>query len=398
MVNYLYSSSPHVKSPRTTRRIMIDVCIALLPACIAGCVLNGIASPLYPEWGRLSFMHLAICCVTCVAAEWIYSLCCRKNFKQILHEFDFTSLVTGLLIGMNLYPTSKWYVGIFASIFAIVIVKMLFGGTGKNIVNPAIAGRIFAFIAFGAAFGGAMFYANPSDNSFVNYVTSPISDGIVSGLDAKGNVTGATPLQVLMGGVQDPTNTLTNLDLFLGTGVAGCIGETCKLALIVGGIYLVVRGVLNFRWPLVYIATTGVVSVIIAWIDNVNGYADVNPVTIGMAFDDAIGVFLPSILSGGLILGAIFMATDYVTTPNTKLGNYIYFLLLGIITAVLRKAIHGEAVSFAILIMNLLVPLFDAVIRRRPFGYVKPQRKPRAKKVKADETVSDEKVIAKEGE
>ena len=117
-----------------------------------------------------------------------------------------------------------------------------------------------------------------------------------------------------------------------------------------------------------------------------------------MAFDDAIGVFLPSILSGGLILGAIFMATDYVTTPNTKLGNYIYFLLLGIITAVLRKAIHGEAVSFAILLMNLLVPLFDAVIRRRPFGYVKPQRKPRAKKVKADEAVSDEKVIAKEGE
>lgn len=386
MANYVYSSSPHIKSPRTTRRIMIDVCIALLPACLAGCILNGIASPAYPEWGWLSFMHLAICCVTCVASEWIFSLCCKKSFKQILNEFDFTSLVTGLLIGMNLYPTSKWYVGIFASIFAIVIVKMLFGGTGKNVVNPAIAGRIFAFIAFGAAFGGTMYYQNPYNNEPLT-VTSSIGGG---------SVTGATPLQVLMGGVQDTTSTLSNWDLFLGTGVAGCIGETCKLALIVGGIYLVVRGVLNFRWPLVYIATTGVVSVIIAWIDNVNALTTVNSVMIEAALEDAIDVFLPSILSGGLILGAIFMATDYVTTPNTKLGNYVYFVLLGVLTAVLRKAVHGEAVSFAILLMNILVPLFDVIFRRKPFGYVKPQKQPRPKKVKTSE--ADEKLISKEGE
>lgn len=386
MANYVYSSSPHIKSPRTTRRIMIDVCIALLPACIAGCILMGTASPATPELGWLSFMHIAICCLTCVASEWIFSLCCKKSFKQILNEFDFTSLVTGLLLGMNLYPTSKWYVGILASIFAIVIVKMLFGGTGKNLVNPAIAGRIFAFIAFGAAFGGVMGYMGPSGSAWS--IESPLSHGSVTA--------GATPLQILMGG--EGTSTLTNLDLFLGTGVAGTIGETCKLALIVGGIYLVIRGVLNFRWPLVYIATTGVVAVLIAWIDNVNALSNVNSVMIGEAFKDALGVFLPSILSGGLILGAIFMATDYVTTPNTKLGNYIYFVFLGVLTAVLRRYVaHGEAVSFAILLGNLIVPLLDLYVRRKPFGYVKPEKKPRQKKVKTAEPVTDQKTM-KEGE
>lgn len=370
MAKFVYSSSPHVKSPRTTKRIMIDVCIALLPACIAGCVLMGMANPAYPQLGWLSFMHLAICCLTAVASEFIYLLCCKKSFTNILREFDFTSLVTGLLIGMNLYPTSKWYTGMLASVFAIVVVKMLFGGTGKNIVNPAIAGRIFAFIAFGAAFGGAMTYANPANGNAIN-VTSPVTGN---------SLAGATPLQALFGA--ELTGSLSNLDLLLGTGVAGTIGETCKIALIIGGIYLVVRGVLNFRWPLVYIVSTGVVAVLIAWIEGVSSLETVNGVMIGVKFEEAIKIFLPSILSGGLILGAIFMATDYVTTPNTKLGNYIYFVLLGVLTAVLRRAVKGEAVSFAILLMNLLVPMFDLYIRRKPFGYVKPVKQ---KKVKAKE-------------
>ena len=373
MAKYVYSSSPHIKSPRTTRRIMIDVCIALLPACIAGCILMGIANPAYPQLGLLSFVQLLICCVSSVASEFVYLLCCKKSFKTILKEFDFTSLVTGLLIGMNLYPTSKWYVGILASVFAIVVVKMLFGGTGKNIVNPAIAGRIFAFIAFGAAFGGAMGFVNPANGNAVS-ITSTVSKGSVTA--------GATPLQIMFGA--EGTSTLTNLDLFLGTGVPGTIGEVCKLALIVGGIYLVVRGVLNFRWPLVYIASTGVVAVLIAWIDGVNALdpnlsAAARSVMVEKCFTEAIGTFLPSILSGGLILGAIFMATDYVTTPNTKLGNYIYFVLLGVLTAVLRRAVKGEAVSFAILLMNLLVPLFDMYIRRKPFGYVRPVKEKKAK-------------------
>ncbi len=391
-MSYVYSSSPHIKSPRTTRSIMIDVCIALLPACLAGVILMFTANAAFPMLGALSLMHLVICCVTSVAAEWVFLLCCKKPFKQILAEFDFSSLVTGLLIGMNLYPTSKWYVGILASIFAVVVVKMLFGGTGKNLVNPAIAGRVFAFIAFGAAFGGAMSYVNPNTNSPMVF-TSPISGGKVEGFDASGAVTGATPLQVLMGSAgTGATNTLSNLDLFLGTGVAGCIGETCKLALIVGGIYLVVRGVLNFRWPLVYIATTGVVSVLIAWISGCyNSEGVFIPELMGTKFAQAWEVFLPSILSGGLILGAIFMATDYVTTPNTKVGNYVYFVFLGILTAVLRKAVKGEAVSFAILLGNLVVPLIDMYIRRKPFGYVKPQKQRKAKP-------ADEAVVAKEGD
>ena len=369
MAQYVYSSSPHIKSPNTTKRIMIDVCIALLPACIAGCVLMGASNAAYSKLGLLSFMQLLICCVSSVVAEFVFLLCCRKSFKTILQEFDFTSLVTGMLIGMNLYPTSKWYVGILASVFAIVVVKMLFGGTGKNVVNPAIAGRIFAFIAFGAAFGGAMGFVNPNNGEAVS-ITSAISGGNVTA--------GATPLQTLFN--TDYTSTLSNLDLFLGTGVAGTIGETCKLALIAGGIYLVVRGVLNFRWPLVYIFTTGVVAVLIAWIEGcIRDDGKFVVALMGSQLVPALNTFLPSILSGGLILGAIFMATDYVTTPNTKVGNYVYFVCLGVLTAVLRRAVKGEAVSFAILLMNLLVPLFDLYIRRRPFGYVKPAREKKAK-------------------
>ena len=146
MSNYVYSSSPHIKSPRTTRRIMIDVCIALAPACIAGCVLLGLAEA---RLGWLSLLvlglaclRLAIACLTAVASEFVYLLCCKKKFADILHNFDFSSLVTGMLVGMNMYATSQWYAVMLASIFAVVVVKMLFGGTGKNIVNPAIAGRM----------------------------------------------------------------------------------------------------------------------------------------------------------------------------------------------------------------------------------------------------------------
>lgn len=366
MSNYVYSSSPHVKSSRTTKRIMIDVCIALLPACIAGCILLGLTEA---RLGWMSLLVLVLACLSAVAAEFIFLLCCKRKFMDILREFDFTSLVTGLLVGMNMYATSKWYAVILASVFAIVIVKMLFGGTGKNVVNPAIAGRIFAFIAFGMMFGGAAV----KDDELV-----------LSQLDPIRRITGATPLQAFYN--SNKVNTLNNLDLLLGTGQMGCIGEICKLALIIGGIYLVVRGVLNFRWPLVYIVVTGVVSVLIVWIQSCYVIVDDEKIfraaLLGINFGEAWNSFLPSILSGGLMLGAIFMATDYVTTPNTKLGNYIYFALLGILTAVLRNAVHGEAVSFAILIMNLLVPLFDLYIRRRPFGYVKPVKEKKVKAVK----------------
>ncbi|MBQ3067261.1 MAG: RnfABCDGE type electron transport complex subunit D [Clostridia bacterium] len=370
MSKYVYSSSPQIKSPTTTKRIMIDVCIALLPAVIAGIVLIAMAET--SRGGSAipntinAILLMALSCISAVGAEFVYKLCCKKDFATILKEFDFSSLVTGMLVGMNLYSTSKWYVAILASVFAIVVVKMIFGGTGKNLFNPAIAGRIFAFISFGAAFGGTMHYTE-------KYITG------VNG----GYIVGATPLQGLFGEVD---STLTNLDLLLGTGVPGCIGETCKIALLIGGLYLVIRGVLNFRWPLVYILSTGVFSVIVAWITGYNAMIEaakaadivINSVLqsfyLQTAFIDALGAFIPSILSGGLILGAVFMATDYVTTPNTKLGNYIYFLLCGALTAILRYAVGGEVVSFVILFMNILVPLFDMYIVRKPFGFVKAKK------------------------
>ncbi|NCA92731.1 RnfABCDGE type electron transport complex subunit D [bacterium] len=318
MQQVLVSDSPHVRSKRTTKHIMLDVIIALLPAAIIGCVYFGLKA----------LMVLAISTATAVATEIIYSLLQKKDIKIIFKEFDFTSIVTGLLLGLTLSSTVPWYVPFLASIFAIAVVKMLFGGTGKNIVNPAIAGRVFAFIAF----QGVMI------SGYVNANIAPINGTIQSG---------ATALTALLNGGTEAVS-LSSLDLFLGTGVAGCIGETSKLALLIGGIYLCIRRVISWQYPTIYIIVTGLMAVILS------------------KFDFAL--FLPSILSGGLFLGAIFMATDYVTSPNNKKACYIYFVLLGIITAVLRKATHIEVVSFAILLMNLIVPLFNSHIRPRPFG------------------------------
>ncbi len=341
-----YSLAPHVKSPRTTRGIMIDVCIALLPACIVGCIFFGFGAVLM----------LVVSVLFAVASEVVYKLCAKVPFEQILNEFDFSSVVTGLLIGMNMYATSKWYAAALASVFAVVVVKMLFGGTGKNIVNPAIAGRIFAFISFGAAFGGTM----AQETKYLSQI-SP-SHFIEAG---------ATPLAHIYG---EATSSLGYLDLLLGTGVSGTVGEVCKLALILGGVYLVVRQVLNFRWPVVYIGSTFIVTALLAFFSAMSEYKLGTPQWSAFAGDNfvaALGTGLEGILTGGLMLGAIFMATDYVTTPNTKLGNYIYFALLGILTAVLRKMVGGEVVSFVILLGNIIVPLIDTYIVRKPFGKMK---------------------------
>ena len=313
-----YSSSPHVKTKRTTRFIMANVCIALLPSCIAGCIF----------FGLYALLLLSLAVVSAFLSEVIYKLLEKKSLNQIIKEFDFTSIVTGLLVGMTVGVNYPWYTVIFGSVFAIIVVKMLFGGTGCNLVNPAIAGRIFIFI------------------SFQSVVTAWVLPNFAS--INQNALTGATALDSLL---KTGNTNLSLLDLFLGTGVAGCIGETCKLALILGGIYLAVLGIINILYPIIYIVITGVFTVVLC--------------------DFNFELFLPSILSGGLILGAIFMATDYVTTPNTNLGNIIYFALLGLITAGLRVATKMEVVSFSILLMNLVVPLIDKFIVLKPFGYKK---------------------------
>lgn len=325
-----FSSSPHVKSPKTTRQIMIHVCIALMPAVIMGIVL----------FGGMAALILSLSLVSAVASEFVYLLICKKPFRQIAREFDFTSCVTGLLVGMSIGVNYPWYAPIFGSVFAIIVVKMIFGGTGKNLVNPAVTGRIFIFMSFQAMVGA---WVIPNINS--------ITGGQIN--------SGAT----ILGGLLDAKNptfpTLSNWDLLLGTGLAGCIGETCKLALILGGIYLAVLGIINIGYPVIYVAVTGLFTVAL------NGFN--------------FGYFLPAILSGGLMLGAIFMATDYTTTPNTTLGNIIYFVMLGLITAGLRQATHMEVVSFAILFMNLFVPLIDKFVLPNPFGYKKIKKAKGAK-------------------
>lgn len=324
---YAYSSSPHVKNVRTTKNIMIDVCIALAPACIMGIIY----------FGYMAAVLLAVSVASAVLSEFIYLLIAGKKPCEILKQFDFSSCVTGLLIGMVIGVQSPVYVPIFGSAFAIIVVKMLFGGTGKNLVNPAVTGRIFVFISFTAVLAGG--WVEPSI-------------GAILGGTSISPETGAT---ILTDSYQASASTnLSALDMLLGTGLTGCIGETCKLALLVGGVYLVVRKVINGLYPLIYIAVTGLFTVCL------NG------------FDFA--TFLPSILTGGLILGAIFMATDYTTTPNTTLGNVIYFVMLGLLTAGLREATKMEVVSFAILLMNLTVPLIDKFVISKPFGFKKPEK------------------------
>lgn len=318
---YAFSISPHVKSVKTTKNIMIDVCIALLPACIMGVIYFGLKA----------LLILSLALISAVVSEFIYLLIGGKKINEIKREFDFTSCVTGLLVGMCIGVNYPWYAPIFGSVFAIVVVKMLFGGTGKNLVNPAVTGRIFIFMSFQTVVGAWVLPSITAIGGTSIITEATALDGIIKGQPA-----------------------FSNLNLLLGTGIAGCIGETCKVALILGGIYLALRGVINIIYPALYIATTGLFAVALG------------------GFDFAL--FLPNILSGGLMLGAIFMATDYTTTPNTTLGNVIYFIVLGLVTTGLRIATGMETVSFAILLMNLFVPLIDKFVINRPFGFVKQKK------------------------
>ena len=331
-MNLIVSPAPHIKTRRTTRTIMLDVLIALLPASAAGIVFFG--------WEAAVF--IAISLAGAFLTELVWYLIQHKVWtdsgilKDFFRQFDFTSLVTGLLLALCLpAQIEAWYMPLIGSIFAVGVAKMLFGGTGKNIVNPALAGRIMLFISFTAMTMYPAANFGPIATDAANFDPS-------AGSTQLGNFLSGQPM-------------LSALDLFLGTGVAGCIGETCKLALLVGYLYLCVRGVIKWYLPLLYIAATGLFA---------------------MALEGGFGInlFAEAIFSGGLFLGAIFMATDYVTTPKTTLGNIIYFIALGLFTAGLRKAVGIEVVSFAIFLMNFVVFLLDLVIRPRPFGSVKTRR------------------------
>lgn len=338
------STPPHVKSARTTKNIMLDVLIALVPCAVAGIIFFGFKALLIE----------AVSVLGAVATEFVYFFIANGGFKdkcknailtckKWLRQFDYTSAITGLILALILPTTVKWYEVLLGSVFSVALVKMLFGGTGKNLVNPAATGRVFVLLSFAVTTYSvcnveAINWWDLSPNLKVDDGNLIASATVLSGNLLEGNEAG-----------------VSLLDLFLGTGVAGCIGETCKLAIVAGYIYLCVRKVIKWWQPLLTVATCGVIGTLLT---AANGAINFN-------------FFLPSILSGGLMFASVFMATDYVTSPKSTAGQIVYYLAIGLLTAVLRHFKGEEVISFVIMLMNLIVPLIDTYIIRKPFGYKK---------------------------
>ena len=316
------SPSPHIKHSDTTSIIMIDVIIALIPALIWGVICFGIRA--------LAVVLLA------VGSAVFFEFAFNKLLKKPDPIKDFSAAVTGLLLGLNLPAATPYWMPIVGSFFAIVVVKGLFGGIGKNFMNPALAARVFLF-------------AWPEE---MTVYTMPFKR---LGLFASGEsiadvVSGATPLAALKAGNLPD---ISWVDLITGK-CAGCIGEVSTVLLIVGGIYLIVRKVITWHIPVAFIGSVALLSAIFPQ----NG--------------DVVAFVFSELFSGGLFLGAIFMATDYVTSPVTAKGRLIYGAMCGAIVVFIRYfGGYPEGVSFAILIMNTLVYYLDKFTRPRPFGKVK---------------------------
>lgn len=296
------STSPHIRSKISTQSIMRDVAISLLPAAVAGCIIFGISA----LWVILT------CIISAVLAEYVFNAITKRT--QTI--FDFSAVVTGLLLALNLPANTPLWQGAVGSVFAIIIVKCIFGGIGCNLVNPAITARVFMLVAF----------ANLATPAYP--------------LDA---VSSATPLVNLANG-----ENVNILDLFLGN-IGGAIGETSALALLIGGVYLLCKRVITWHIPVSIIGSVFVFSFLL------DGFSVINA--------------LAWILSGGLILGAFFMATDYVTSPATAKGKIIYGIGIAVITVLIRfYGNYPEGVSFAILMLNILNPYIEKASRRKLFG------------------------------
>ncbi len=319
MKDLIVSPSPHIRSGNSTQKIMLDVIIALLPAFVASIIIFG---------GRAALLTV-FCVISCVVFEYLS----RLLMKRTQTISDLSAVVTGMLLAMNLPVTIPLWIALFGCFVAIVVAKQLFGGIGQNFANPAIAARVILL----ASFSGQMTkYTVPFDHN---------------GVDA---VVGATPLVQLANGGDVPTL----LEMFLGAK-GGCIGEVSCLALLIGGIYLVARKVISPITPLTFIGTVFLGSFLLGQ----------NP--------------LYQIFSGGLFIGAIFMATDYATSPITKWGKFYFALGCGIITVLIRfYGGYPEGVSFAILLMNILTPQIDKLTARTPVGVkVKNPEKLRIKRI-----------------
>lgn len=304
-MNKLISSvSPHFHTARTSQKIMLDVIIALCPAAIASVIIFG--------WRAM--LVIGVCVLTCVLSEYLFEkLCKRENTIS-----DLSAVVTGILLAFNLPVTIPIWQAVIGSVAAIIVVKQLFGGIGQNFANPAITARIIMLVAFS---GTMTQWVAPS--------------GFFTDVDA---VASATPLMAESKGAAMPSY----LDLFLGNH-AGSLGETCALALIPGGIYLLVRRVISWHTPVAFLGTVAVMSLVCG--------------------KDVLG----QLLSGGLMLAAFFMATDYSTTPPSKWGKIIFGVGCGLITILIRFwGNYPEGVSYSILIMNILTPYISKLTRPKP--------------------------------
>lgn len=307
----LVSSSPHIRSEVTTQKIMLDVIIALIPATFAGVWFFGIKA--------------AILIITTVLSCVLFEYIIRRLLKRSCTISDLSAAVTGLLLALNLPPALPVWMAIVGSFFAIVIVKQLFGGIGQNFVNPALAARAMLLVSYGSKM---TFWTEPLKTASADIVSY------------------ATPLAVLKEGGELPGL----MDMFIGN-IGGSLGETSALALIIGGIYLLLRRVISWHIPVIYCGTVFVLT----WVFGPEGIFTGNP--------------LFHILAGGLLIGAIYMATDYTTSPMTIKGTAIYAAGCGILTVIFRLYTNmPEGVSYAILLMNVAVPLIDRYSKPKRFG------------------------------
>lgn len=326
--NLMVSSTPHIRSKETISSVMRDVIIALVPAAIAGVIIFGITA----------LIEIIMCILACVVFESLYNKIAKKE-NTIK---DLSAVVTGLLLAMNLpaysfseHPIAIFVIPIVGSLFSIVIAKQLFGGLGQNFINPALAGRAFLVASYPTLTTGSIFHPTQ----------------FMSGVDA---ATYATPLSSIKEGA-DFTPSL--LDAFVGN-IGGTIGETCAILLIIGGIYLIVKKVISWRIPVVYIATVFIFTYLLKAVG-------VEAAASRMPFYE--------LFTGGLMLGAFFMATDYASSPVTPTGQLIMGFGCGFITTLIRVfGGYPEGVSYSILLMNLCVPLIDRFTAPKKFGYVKP--------------------------
>ncbi|MDD4103320.1 MAG: RnfABCDGE type electron transport complex subunit D [Kiritimatiellae bacterium] len=336
---YIISSSPHTHCGASVERIMLDVVIALLPA---------FAAALW--FFRLDALRLTTVCVaTCLLAEWV----CRKAMRRVNSISDLSAVVTGMLLAFNLPPALPSWMAAAGSLFAIVVAKQVFGGLGYNPFNPALAGRAFMLISF----TGAM--TTWSASEWILKVRWAAADAATKATETLVDAaTSATPLgyakEALKAGKDLPFFDLSLLREFFLGNVNGCIGETSALALLIGAAYLLVRKVITWHIPAAYLLTVLIYAAVLR-----------------LAAPATSLPPLMHLVSGGLMLGAFFMATDMVTTPVTRRGMLVFGIGCGIITMLIRTVNSGaypEGVSFAILVMNAFTPLINRATRNRVFG------------------------------